>query len=230
MKKIVNIAVLLLLLSSCSVFADTVIFAPGTTNQTTALTGFSTTGSMMDGMSITAYFSGGSSQTATWATTGVGEGSAVGTGWSLAESGDTFGGLWTLNTGTNTMTRLLIDAGPGDTVFDTTAIGDIAGTDGSARGWSFERTSANPGLDVTATYLDYVALTGFAPVGDLFRYLDLSFQQATGAAGFSGIMEYISDTDNLKFAGDLRPVPEPATILLLGAGIVGLIGFRRIKK
>ena len=110
MKKPVGVALLLVLLWSYPVLADTVILDPGTTNQTTALTGFSTTGSMMSGMKITAYFVGGSSEIATWMTTGAGTGGAFGTGWSLVESGDTFGGTWTLTTGTNAMARLLIEA------------------------------------------------------------------------------------------------------------------------
>jgi hypothetical protein len=228
MKIIIKIAVFLLFLSSCSVFADTVILTPGTTNQTTGLTGFATDGSMMNGMVITAYFSGGSSETAYWATTGLQAGGASGTGWSLSESGDTYGGAWTLDTGNQIMTRLFVDAGPGDTVFDTTFNGEY-GTNGSARGLNFHRTSINSGLNVTATYQDYVALAGDAPVGDLFRYLDLSFQ-IVGATGFSGVMTYEADTDNLQFAGDIHPVPEPATMLLLGTGIVGLIGFKRIRK
>ena len=59
------------------------------------LTGFSTTGAMMAGMSVTAYFEGGFTQTLAWGTTGAASGGVTGTQWSLSQTGDTFGGDWT---------------------------------------------------------------------------------------------------------------------------------------
>ena len=57
---------------------------------TTALTGFSTTGSMMTDMKVTAGFANGSSETLFWATTGVNAGGVTGTLFNLNLSGDTF--------------------------------------------------------------------------------------------------------------------------------------------
>jgi len=210
----------------------TVNYDLGTTNLTTALTGYGTYGGMMDGMKVTAYFLGGTQQSVTWANTGsYVAGQAVGTGWSLYESGDTFGGNWILSNSTGQgISRLLIDAGPGNTVYDTTRIGDVGGTPGSERGWSFQVVSQPTGLDIVATYRDAVALTGFDPVGDLFRYLDIEFT-STGGFASGGQLKYITDTDNIKFAGDLGPVPEPTTLLVWsGLGAVGLAAAWRRRK
>lgn len=210
----------------------------GTTNVTTALTGYATTGAMMDGMKVQVFFIG-SETAATWAATGTGTGAASGTGWSLAESGDTYrdpwtstgnDGIWTLtNTSAPAIYRILIDAGLGNTVFDTTSPDDPAyGTPGSARGLTFNVVGANP-YDIVATYRDEVALTGSAPVGDLYRYLDIVFTN-TGGFGSGRSLGFIADTDNILFPGDFTPVPLPPSVLLLGSGLLGLVGWRRFRK
>jgi PEP-CTERM motif len=197
----------------------------GTTQVTTALTGFATSGNQMDGMAVTAFFSGGGSQTVSWVDSGGLSGGVTGTGWSLAQSGDTFGGPWTLSAAGASLTGFKIDAGVGDTVFDRTFSG-LEGTDGSARGLDFA-LSPNPSTTgiITATYIDSVALTGFPPVGDLFRYLDVQFNFSFT----NGSLKFIADTDNLQLSGDIKPIPEPATMLLLGIGLIGIAGLGRRK-
>ena len=179
---------------------------------------------MMDGMEVTAFFVGGGSETVLWADTSAGAGAASGTGWLLSESGDTYGGLWTLlnNTGGG-IASIFIDAGAGDSVYD---VGTLNSTDGSASGWTFQVVAGGGGLDIEATYSDVVSLTGDAPVGDLWRNLEIAFTNA-GGLGTGHSLTYITDTDNLEFAGDINPVPEPASVTLLVLGLAGLAARRK---
>ena len=213
-----------------------VFFDNGTTNTTTALTGFGTTGAQMDGMRVTAYFSDGTSAAADWADTGVDSGGvSVGNRFSLNEAGTTFSNNFTLRnlSPTLSLTRVYIDAGPGDTVFDIDwpTPGSVSeGTPGSANGQRFVVTSANA-WDIDATYIDRVSLGAAAPVGDLWRYLDITFTNVGGFAPGS-VITYVTDTDNLLFAGDLTPVPLPPAVLggapLLGLALVwGSVNRRR---
>ena len=140
-------------------------------------------------------------------------------------------GIWTLTNNTGSpLTRVLIDAGPGDTVFDI-YWDPYPGTPGSADGRTFEVTSDHTGLNIVATYRGLVALSGFDPVGDLYRYLDIQFLTA-GELKSGSELKYRSDTDNIMFAGDIEPIepiPEPGTLMLLGTGLAGLGGFARLK-
>ncbi len=224
-KKSALLAVLaLVLMAPMASHALTVNYDSGTTYTTTALTGYSTSGDMMDGMSVTAYFSAGGSQTLAWADTGLGAGGVTGTDWSLSQSGDTFSNSWSLSS-TVSLTGLVIDGAPGDTIFDITW-DTYPGTPGSASGRTF--TTAYTG-DLTATYRNLLGVGGNAPVGDLYTMLELDF----GTAGFLNNLTFIADTDNAEYAGDIVPsVPEPSTFLLFGGGLLGLgyLGRKRMKS
>ena len=222
---LVVLVISLIVLSTPVQAAITINFNAGTTYETTALTGYSTYGNMMDGMKVTAYFVGGGSETVLWADdpmTGPGAGMAEGADWGLYENGDTFTSIWSLSTLVD-ISKLLIQAGPGNTVFDTMHMGDIEGTLGSARGWTFDYQGAASDINLNVTYFDQVALSGSSAVGDLYLNLEIVFVDgySTGAAPF----RFIQDTDNLLYSGDITPVPEPSMMVLLLSGLAGLAGF-----
>lgn len=187
----------LLLLAAAPSRSATVnhIANPGTEYDITDISGFMTTGEDMGGMRVTAHFTAdllGASETVNWnpGALGSGMGSAVGTGWRLDESGDTWNSLWRLSAavGTNlTLYGLTIEGFmPSDdpvsdraTVFDRTD--PFFGTDGSYRGRDLEAFAmAGNWSHVRVTYFDVVDNLAhvpppLSPVGDIYRAMRLQF-------------------------------------------------------
>ena len=129
--------------SSLIIGATFILLGATAPSTATTLTGFQTDGSDMGGMQITVNFFNGTSQTATWVPTGSISGGAFGSGWSLTQSGNTFGSFnnpWNFTyAGSSSVAALIIDAIPGNTVFDI--LPDLTGpfqTPGSADGWAFQ--------------------------------------------------------------------------------------------
>jgi len=226
--KLAAAAALLVTLGSTANAAFTVNYSNGTQFDITgALTGFSTDGSEMAGMQVTAFFAGGGSETRTWATTGVGSGGVTGTTWSLGETGNTFTGTWTFAASTP-ISQLYIDAPPGKTVFDV--IASAENTPGSGFGTAFSSVTGDVGYQVNATYRNIVSLNN-VNFGDLYGLLDIAFiNNQNPAAGYTGTLRFVSDTDNATAGSDI--VPEPSMVMLLSAAGMGLAfyGYRRRSK
>lgn len=197
-----------------------IIYAEGgVTTDIPGLTGFMTTGSLMDGMQVTACFSGIGCETRAWADLGAGSGGVTGTGWGLSLTGDSFGGDWQFDftDSPGQLQTLLLDGRGALTIFDRT-FGGAEGTLGSARGLDW--TSALGGnTTINVTFLDPTTVGGALAVGDLFQQVFVNFGDTGPRIDFT----FQQDTDN-----DSRlQVPEPSTLLLLGLGMLAFAGVHR---
>ena len=208
-------------------------------------------GDMMDGMTVTARFSDGTSETAPWLATGnPKEGQAMGASgeWHLTEKGNTFNHLWKLeyhqNGGQRLLTGLTLDGMAGgplerQVVFDRSKDASGAsigiGTPVTALGKDFVTSpDPYPYFNIFATYYGEVTITSSSAtaVGDIYRFLDIRFNRSDDDViawprGLDGYditsLSFYQDTDNLS------PIPEPST-LIMGCLSLGLIAYRRKRK
>lgn len=230
---------------------------------------FVTTGADMAGMLVTVNFSGANpSQTVPWATTGANSGAAggsIGNGaWSLGVSGDTGATTappssgsayaltgWTLtNSADNvSITSVVLDGLPGNTVFDRDStlvgprpagnidfVGAEVGTPNSAFGIDhrfFAESADN--FTVGVTYSNILQLSSsqscsggiFAGntqtgCGDEWRTLRFSFDSGTfqRVGPTNATWVFAQDTDNLG-------APEPLTMGLMALGLIALFAYRK---
>jgi hypothetical protein len=218
-----------LFLASAPVATAAVVYSAsgGTAYQAPALTGFATSGDMMDGMFVRVKYADGSVAADAWGSTGVGAGAASAAGmFLLSESGDTFGGVWSLtNHYASAITHFSLFGAPGNTVFDRTT--PSFGTDGSFAGMDFVFVGASAGRSASVEYTDIFNLTGFPAVSDVYVTLNVDISMDSLLTGHT--LTFNQDTDNADAArGGISQVPDSGmTSLLIGLGLAGLVALRR---
>lgn len=192
------------------------------------LTSFATTGAEMNGLRVTALFSGGFTQTLSWATTGGDAGGVSGAGWGLSLEGNSFSEAWlfTMDQSLGQLLSFTLDASaPGQvTLFDTT-FGNAVGTADSSSGTDFSFENCT-GCNATALYSNVVAVGGNAPVGDIFHTLQVNFEGGTGPrTNFSFFQD--ADNDSRILVGF---VPEPGSAPLAALALLGMGAALRRRK
>lgn len=220
-------AVALLGASAAMAVPVTVSTDAGTSYNTSALSGYNTGAGQMTGMEVTAFFSDGSSNTAVMGAT-----TASGSGWSTSfTGGTTWSDPFTVsvsNTSGLLITGLSFSGKGGDTVFDI--VSGSTGSPGSANGKQITNVnySGTTVSSIDATYLNQVSVNDTF-YGDLYETMKLVFNAGLASGDY---LSFVTDTDNLKIAGDLTPVdvPEPASLFLLGLGLMGTAAARRRAK
>ena len=207
---------------STPVSGDIIYNVGGVETDIPGLTGFSTTGAMMNGMQVTACFLGNGCEIRAWAAGGGPDAGGVsGTDWTLRLTGDSFFQSFQFdftNGDPGQLETLLLDGSGALTIFDRT-FGGAVGTPGSALGRDWTSALGDT-TNIDVFYRDPTTIDGAPAVNDIFQQVFVDF----GATGPRVDFEFRQDTDNDSRFND---IPEPSTLLLLGLGMLAFAGVHR---
>ncbi|WP_462267990.1 PEP-CTERM sorting domain-containing protein [Desulfobacter sp.] len=205
-----------------------------------------TDGYEMAGMAVTVTDANGDTQTSNWIGTvppkevpqeegsdTPGSGEASGDGWRLSVTeGSTYPNpnsskykpwVFTLSKGLS-ISSIFIDAGAGGTVFDVIPPNSGPSTPNSQSGSAFAFYSDSMGIDdTTATYSGMVALSGQAPIGDLYRFLSIDFKNPLTSGETEMEIMFSTDTDTVSSI----TTPEPSAMIFFAMGMLSLAWFFR---
>lgn len=183
-----------------------------------------TRGRDLTGMIVTASYLDGTMETVVWNSTRGAWGQSIGSDFSLA-----FGWRAFELSVTKSLVALSLNAGAGNSVFDTsTSLQEGIDTYGTKSGYSFHVFGDNLEGSIDVTYSQGFALAGHKRATDTYTLMSIDFS-GLDSGGLSDDVQFRSDLDSLEVAGDLMPIPLPASILLF-ASAFGFLGTAAIRK
>lgn len=153
----------------------------------------------------------------------------TGSGVWFFESPSSWSGDWTKYIGGTISFDVFVDRDTFDGFLSLTQASTIsidlgAAGDGVYLGWNRD---SNPVLEEWSSFIVEINSTNFKVIGSSLTFEE-AIKQTTGLFILGDYLigeGDIAKLDNVK----VKPVPEPATILLLGAGLIGLCGYSRSK-